>query len=185
MTPKELILANHYTHSWPSGKSVIFTFESAIIVFSIPANCMVSQWLVGVRNRTWELTRLWAPDGHRPNLLTQAIAHAVREFHKLKLADALISYADPNVGHKGGVYRAASWVYLGQSEESRAYRGHDGQILSRRKFHSGRTCLTKAQIIERGFTQLKLPGKERFAKALTRVGKRGVANRLRIIENGR
>ena len=184
MNPKALILAHHYTHSWPSGKSVVFSFEDAVIVFSIPANCMVSRWLVGVPNRVWELTRLWAPDGHRPNLLTQAIAHAVREFHKLKLADALISYADPNVGHKGGVYRAASWVYLGQSEESRAYRGPDGQILSRRKFHSGRIGMTKAQICARGFTQLKLPGKERFARALTRTGKRGIANRLRIVSNG-
>lgn len=151
-------------------------------MFSIPANCMVSRWLVGTPNRVWELTRLWAPDGHRPNLLTQAISHAVREFHKLKLADALVSYADPNAGHRGGVYRAASWVYLGQSEESRAYRSPDGQILSRRKFHSGRTSMTKAQIIAQGFIQLKLPGKERFARGLTRMGKRGVINRLQRVE---
>ena len=147
-------------------------------MFSIPANCMVSRWLVGVPNRVWELTRLWAPDGHRPNLLTQAIAHGVREIHKLRVADALISYADPNVGHKGGVYRAASWVYLGQSEESRAYRGPNGEILSRRKFHSGRKAMTKAQILALGFSELKLPGKERFARPLTRAGKRGVAARL-------
>jgi hypothetical protein len=102
----------------------------------------------------------------------------------MRLADALISYADPNVGHKGGVYRAASWVYLGQSEESRAYRGPDGQILSRRKFHSGSKSMTKAEILSKGFTQLKLPGKERFAKPLTKTGKLGVANRLSIIQNG-
>ena len=70
-------------------------------------------------------------------------------------------------------------------QESRAYRGADGQVLSRRKFHSGRNGMTKEQIIAKGFTQLKLPGKERFARPLTRVGKRGIANRLRIISNGR
>jgi len=180
---RRTIIASHYTHSWPSGKTVVFNFEDALIVFSIPANYMVSRWLIGIPNRVWELTRLWAPDGHRPNLLTQAIAHGVREIHKLRVADALISYADPNVGHSGGVYRAASWTFLGQSEESRAYRGADGQILSRRKFHSGRAGMTKAQILALGFTELKLPGKLRFARPLTRIGRRGVAARYAANQN--
>ena len=174
LTPRETILQFHYTRSWPSGKSFVFTFEDAIVVFSIPANYMVSQWLGCAPGRVWELTRLWAPDGHRKNLLTEAISFAVREFHKLSVADALVSYADPNAGHSGGIYKAASWVQLGQSEEARAYRDAAGQIVSRRKFHSGSRSMRKAEILALGYQQLKLPGKLRFARGLTRQGKRAV-----------
>src|SRR3990167_7486553 len=108
MTPKDRIIAYHYTHSFPTGKSITYEYENAIVVFSIPSNYMLNRWLGCT---VWELTRLWAPDGHRANLLTEAISAAISEFKGLKLADALISYADPNAGHSGGVYRAASWVY--------------------------------------------------------------------------
>lgn len=171
---RETICAHHYTRSWPAGKSKVFNYDVALVVFSIPANYNVAKWLLCPPNRVWELTRLWAPDGHAPNLLTQAIAHAVKAFHQLDLADALISYADPNARHKGGVYRAASWTYLGQSEEARAYR-KDGLIVSRRKFHSGKRHLNKDEIIALGYAEHRLPGKYRFARGLTRRGKKAVA----------
>jgi hypothetical protein len=63
---------------------------------------------------------LWAPDGHGANLLTKAIAHAVRQFRALGIADALLSFADSGQGHRGGIYRAASWHCLGRSQ--RTYR---------------------------------------------------------------
>lgn len=170
---KKLICERHYTRSWPSGKSIAVCYEDAIAVFSIPANYNVARWLGCEKNRVWELTRLWAPDGHRPNLLTEAISFAVKKFHQLEVADALVSYADPNAGHSGGVYKAASWVALGQSEEVRAYRKAD-QIVSRRAFHSGRKALRKSEIIALGYLELKLPGKLRFARGLTRAGKKAV-----------
>jgi len=181
MTPKETICAFHYSHSWPSGKSFVFTYEDAIVVFSIPANYMVAHWLGCAKNRVYELTRLWAPDGHRTNLLTEAISYAVREFKCLRVADALISYADPNAGHAGGVYRAASWIFLGQSEETRAYRTDDGQIISRRKFHSGHQSMRKADILALGYIELKLPGKWRFARGLNHKGKMAVQRKAAAI----
>lgn len=171
---KNTICDCHYTHSWPSGKSWVYRFEDAIVVISIPANYNVARWLGCPNNRVWELTRLWAPDGHRPNLLTEAISRATKTFHSLGLADALVSYADPNAGHSGGIYKAASWVFLGQSEEARAYRTAEGQTISRRKFHSGSRAMKKSEILARGFFEIKLPGKLRFARGLTRLGKRAV-----------
>lgn len=184
MTPQEIkaiIRERHYTRSFPSGKSFCFSYEDAVVVFSIPANYNVARWLGCEKNRVWELTRLWAPDHHRRNLLTQAISYAVGEFHKLKLADALVSYSDPNAGHTGGVYRAASWIYLGESEEVRAYRDMKGLIISRRKFHSGKQHLKKAEILARGYMEHYLPGKSRFARGLTRDGKRAVKAKFHSI----
>jgi hypothetical protein len=163
-----LIKANHYTHSVPSGKSHYVAFEDALVVWSIPANRYISKFILGFPGNVWELARLWAPDGHRPNLLTQAISAAVAVIDELEHPDALVSYADPNAGHKGGVYRAASWIYHGQSEEARAYRGLNGQLIARRAFHSGPKCLRKAEIEALGFKELKLPGKERFVRPLSK-----------------
>lgn len=170
----DIIRANHYTHSVPSGKSWYYQFEDAVVVFSIPPNKNISSALLGRPNAVAELARLWAPDGHRPNLLTEALSVCVAEFHRQEPGyEALVSYADPNVGHEGGVYRAASWTYLGQCEEGRYYR-KDGQVVSRRKFHSGARSLKKAEIIALGYEELKLPGKQRFAKGLTRKSRAAI-----------
>lgn len=169
------LLAHHYTHSVPSGKSWYYEHDGAIVVYSIPANPSVSRFLLGVPNRVIELARLWAPDGHRPNLMTEAIAWSVKQLARDTSFDALVSYADPSVGHLGGVYRAASWVYLGQCEETRAYRdAASGAIVARRKFHSGNRSLRKAEIEARGFVQVKLPGKHRFARGMTRDARRRI-----------
>lgn len=162
------IKEHHYTHSVPSGKSYYISFGDAIVVWSIPANKNIARFLLGRPGKVWELSRLWAPDGHERNLLTQAISAAVAIIRKLENPDALVSYADPNVGHKGGVYRAASWLYHGKSEETRAYRDANGNVISRRAFHSGRATLKKSEIEAMGYVELKLPGKERFVRPLTK-----------------
>lgn len=171
---RHLICAHHYTRSIPSGENIFTQFEDALIVFSRPANKNVSKWLLGADNMVWELSRMWAPDGHRRNLLTEAIAVCVEEFASAvsRLSSgtctALVSYADPNAGHTGTVYRAASWAYLGQSEESRYYTGPNGEVMSRRSFHSSDRHLTKAEILARGFNETSRPGKHRYARGLVR-----------------
>jgi hypothetical protein len=74
---KAQLVANHYTHSIPSGKSWYFSYETAIVCFALPPNPYISRFLLGEPNKVIELSRLWAPDGHEPNLLTRAIAYAV------------------------------------------------------------------------------------------------------------
>jgi hypothetical protein len=171
---KKIICSNHYTRSVPSGKSYYIMYESAIVVWSIPANKNIAKYILGREGNVWELSRLWAPDGHRHNLLTQAISYAVKIIQKLEQPDALVSYADPSVGHSGGVYRAASWLHHGTSEEVRAYRSTDGQVVARRAFHSGSRSLKKAEIEALGYIQLKLPGKERFVRPLTKTARAAV-----------
>jgi len=168
------IRTNHYTHSVPSGKSHYIRYGAALVVWSIPANKNISKFILGVPGNVWELSRLWAPDGHAPNLLTKAISAAVKIIIKLENPDALVSYADPNAGHTGGVYRAASWIYHGKSEEVRTYRSPDGQTFARRSFHSGKKGMRKAEIEAMGFKEIKLPGKERFVRPLTRWARKTV-----------
>lgn len=171
----DTIRGNHYTKTIPSGKSHYFQVGDAIVVWSIPANNNIARFILGWPGKVWELSRLWAPDGHAHNLLTQAISSAVRALVILERPDALVSYADPNAGHRGGVYRAASWIYHGQSEECRAYRSPSGDIVSRRAFHSGSKGLRKAEIEALGYKEEKLPGKERFVRPVSNRARRALA----------
>ena len=167
-----LICHYHYTHSVPSGKSHYFYHDGAVVVFAIPANPNISKFLTGTPNVVWDMARLWAPDGHRPNLLTEAISVATLKLRKLEPdCTCLVSYADPSMGHTGGVYRAASWIYLGRTE-NRVWRGPNGEIIPRRKFHSGNTHINKPEIERLGFTEIRRPGKYRFAHGLTKQVRR-------------
>ena len=159
---KKVITDNHYSHSFPSGWTSCYKLEEAYVVFAIPANKNLEGFLfkepVGLR----ELSRLWAPDGHAPNLLTRTIAASVKQLRAdFPVCEAVVSFADPNQGHLGGVYRAASWLYHGQSSEGRVYRLPDGTPVSRRSFHSGSKSLPPRLPVT------YLPGKHRFVRCLT------------------
>jgi hypothetical protein len=173
---EEIIRTHHYTRSIPSGKSYYAAYGEAFVVWSLPANCNAStHFLPDIADaRVFELTRLWAPDGHERNLLTAAIGEGVKVLRQAEPdVDLVMSYADPSAGHSGGVYRAASWIEVGRSEEVRAWRHKDGgPILPRRAFHSGSTHLNKPEVEALGYVQLKLPGKHRFVRPLSKRAKR-------------
>jgi len=44
----------------------------------------------------------------------------------------LVSYADPEEGHNGGIYQAMNWVYVGSSCPQRETLGTDGSIVHKR-----------------------------------------------------
>jgi hypothetical protein len=176
---------NHYLKSVPTRPVLYFEYHSAIVCFAIPANRNISNWLLGKPGAVLELSRLWAPDGHRPNLLTEALAGAVtalRQQHPQ--CEALISYADPNAGHGGGVYRAASWVPLGRIDECRDFRAPEGgRSVGRRSFHSGSNSLRESEIISRGYVKIQGERKFRFARGLTRAARRAIAIKAATMVN--
>ena len=172
---KTLIAKNHYTRSVPSGKSYYVAFRSALVVWSIPANKNIARFILPSDDSVvWELSRLWAPDGHERNLLTKAISEAVSVIVSKERPDALVSYADPNVGHTGHVYKAASWIFHGRSDESRVYE-RDGVRLARRAFHSGGNSMTKSEIEAAGYREASALGKLRFVRPISRRARQFIA----------
>lgn len=169
----ETIKAKHYTRSVPSGKCHYLQFEDALVVWSIPANNNIARFVLGWPGNVWELARLYAPDGHEKNLLTRAISAAVDFIRKREKPDALVSYADPNVGHHGGVYRAASWHYHGKCDKTRMYQ-RNGHTVARRAFHSGSRVMKKAEIEAQGWREVYQPGKHRYVKPLTRKARKAL-----------
>ena len=176
----ETICRHHYLHSVPSGKTHYVGFGDALIVWAIPANKNLAEFLLGRQGNVWALARLWAPDGHEKNLLTQAISAATRILCRIESPDMLVSYADPNVGHEGGVYRAASWVYSGRSIGSRTFVDKNGAFFSRRSFHHK----TKPELEDLGYTEMKLLSKIRFIKPITKERKQMAAPDNGFVDSG-
>lgn len=166
----EVIRASHYLRSFPSGWTYCYHHDGAVVVFSIPANKNLATYLFDGTVEVRELARLWAPDGHSPNLLSTAMSAALTALRHQTGCEAVVSFADPNQGHHGGVYQAASWIYTGQSEETRVYRTAEGLTLSRRSFHSGAKSLLP------DITPVRLEGKHRYVRCLTRTSRRLLAH---------
>jgi len=76
----------------------------AAVVYSIPP----TRWSEPVI----ELSRLVRRDDSRLPL-SWLIAHSIRAIRRKGIADLLVSFADKQQGHHGGVYRASGWNYAG------------------------------------------------------------------------
>lgn len=149
---KQMIRDNHYTHTYPGGKTHVISFGAALVVWGKGSNPYIAQFLLGKENKkacVWELQRMWAPDGHEKNLLTRAISAAVRELCRVEKPDILVSYADPNQigpngkGHSGGVYRAASWIYTGAPERQKGWDRRPGVGPDLKCDHNNGKCRKK------------------------------------------
>jgi hypothetical protein len=166
---KAIVTEHHYLRSFPSGWNWSFHHDGAVVVYSIPANKNLATYLFKGQVVVRELARLWAPDGHRENLLSEALARSLRALRAETGCEAVVSFADPNQGHHGGIYQAASWIYTGQSEETRVYVTPEGLTLSRRSFHSGSRSLPP------NIKPVRLEGKHRYVRCLTKTSRRLLA----------
>jgi len=73
-----------------------------------------------------ELTRIALTDHKSPvsRIVRLAILFLKKNSPELRL---MVSFADPNEGHHGGIYQAGNWIYSGMSSPSNEYIGPDGK----------------------------------------------------------
>ena len=131
-----LILQYHYSKRVPANVQFVGTFHFAgglfgdygeavaAVCFSIPP----ARWSETV----WELSRLVRADACKVPL-TRLISLACKEVLK-NGQDLLLSFADAQQGHHGGVYQASGWNYDGQRDARM-----DGLTING-AFVPGRTC---------------------------------------------
>jgi hypothetical protein len=80
----------------------------------------------------WEIGRLAMSDDCPPNSESRFIAIAIRLLKRRTQIKAIITYADTAAGHKGIIYRAAGFVYLGLTAPKADF-WVDGKIQQRGK----------------------------------------------------
>lgn len=132
---EEIIVKFHYSHKWSlcqvaygifyiTDKQCAFidAIEEKLIgciVFGQPVGRSAAESVSELINvyEVFELTRLFIHDGFGSNIESYCISKALnlirRDFPKIK---AIISYADNEASHRGGIYQATNFLYQGNSK---------------------------------------------------------------------
>lgn len=91
-----------------------------VIIYSHPSSPHISNNLFGKKTRAQilELSRLWVDDSCWKNTESYFIANTIKHVD----ADVIISYADPQQNHKGVIYQATNFLYLGLTKKTKEYQ---------------------------------------------------------------
>ena len=164
---KDIVRYQHYIGTIPPSQLVLSAFVGNIIVgvsaFGAGANKNIGK-------DTWELRRLCIPYWTEKDFASRFLSMCCKYIKaRHKSIRRLVSFADPSVGHGGGVYRASSWEEQGETKSSYCYFDpHTFSVLHksccRRIKGVDKTERTLAR--ERDLVRVSLPPKIRFVKSL-------------------
>ena len=129
------VLRWHYSRRMPKSKLVRFgvweygKFKGAII-YGLGANPKSGAFL-GISNfECPELVRV-ALDNH-DNAVSKIVSFTLKKMKKdFPNIKAIVSYADPEKNHKGGIYQAMNWTYIGKTSSSKIYIENGKEIHSK------------------------------------------------------
>lgn len=129
----------HYSKSLPAGKLVkIGAWEDGkfigVVIFSRGANNRIGSPYNLTQTECCELTRV-ALTKHQSfvsEILAKAIKFLKEQSQNIKL---IVSYADVEQNHKGGIYQATNWIYEGKTEGERYFIVH-GKKTHPKSIHS-------------------------------------------------
>lgn len=134
-----LLRAHHYIGSQCADPSLVFVWRRsgglfgehgapcAAALFAPPASFAWGRYAI-------ELTRLVRDETVMPPL-TMFLGECIRDIRRAGRYRLLIAYADPSVGHHGGIYQASNWLYVGESSRKVVYVSEStGKRSSQRSF---------------------------------------------------
>lgn len=109
----------HYSKCLPAGGLVkIGVWEDksfiGVVIFSRGANCNMLKPFQLKQTEGCELTRIALSKHNTPvsRIMKVALRFLKTNSPELRI---IVSYADPEQGHNGGVYQASNWLYTGPS----------------------------------------------------------------------
>ena len=114
------------------------------------------------------LARLYLIDELPKNAESRVLGIVAREMRRHHRAKALLSYADPAVGHAGTIYKAAGWAYLGRGESTRYLDFGDGVLRHPRSISTQYGTCSPRQLARQGIHAIAVEtvGKHRFCYLL-------------------
>lgn len=123
---RHAIMKWHYSKTVPAGKLVKFgVWENGrfigAVIFGRGATPHLGQPYGLQQTELCELVRV-ALDKHEAPV-SQIVAESIRQLRATNPGLRLIvSFADPDEGHHGGIYQAGNWIYNGTSPSARFFR---------------------------------------------------------------
>lgn len=130
----------HYARTVPSVQLAFSVYDDdefrGVIAFGGGANNNLAKNYKLVQGQIMELVRV-ALNGKQEYQTSKYVALAMRLLHKRKpLVRMLISYADTKQGHRGTIYQATNWLYLGKSYAESAIDPETNEVKHTRSLHS-------------------------------------------------
>jgi hypothetical protein len=131
----------HYSKSLPAGKLVkLGVWENnkfiGVVIFSRGASANLLKKYNLTQKQGCELTRVALAEHQAP--VTKIVSISVNYLKRLSPSMRLIiSFADPDMGHYGGIYQAGNWIYAGTSASKYDYTYKGRRLLSRQVSNSG------------------------------------------------
>lgn len=105
------------------------------------------------------LSRLAIEDEVPRNAESFLIGRSIRLIRQSGAWDCLLTWADSSQGHRGTIYRATNWEYLGTSKAEPSFTDAVGRLVSRK---AGPVTRTREQMSELGYTRNAGSVKHRF-----------------------
>jgi hypothetical protein len=147
----DFVVENHYTHTCPRAGIVSHSFgainpETEKIVGAAVIGHKAGNAKTGgifhdaEPTKCRELIRLVLSDDAPTNSESNFLGFVLRWMRKNTDIQGLLSYADPEHGHTGVVYRATNWLYTGLSGSSRKLIINGEEISARRASNLYGTC---------------------------------------------
>lgn len=170
---RSLIVTHHYLHSMPQAawKSFgVFCGDrlAGAIVFSAGAR-QGHRMLLGARpQQVATLARFWLEDELPKNAESRVLGVVLRLLRREGGWKALLSYADPAVGHVGTIYQATGWIYLGQGAPPSYVDLGDGRPVHPRTVYARLGSNALGHLHRTGIPaqRVKSSGKHRYAYLL-------------------
>jgi len=122
-------------HYLGAVKCTIHTFghEEGCCVFTNCRSRMYEQKMLEKNIRVIELGRMVGKNNHRWSM-SSLMSLCVKEIIKLNKYDLIVTYSDPFAGHDGMTYKAAGWLFDGESTKEDIYL-IDGKRIARRTLY--------------------------------------------------
>jgi hypothetical protein len=103
-----------------------------------------------------------------PDMPTNSASYLLGRSMKLIDRDrwpVLLTYADPNQGHTGIVYKATNWTFLGEVPAGDVWVGPDGKQRGRKR---GPKCITRQEMRDMGYVRQPQVPKLKFVHIMER-----------------
>lgn len=133
----------HYSQTAPSNTQYAFEMVNVdghrvgLILFGPPSRKQAIDKYPGYI----ELTRLWVSDECPKNSESYLIGYTLRWLKNNTDLAGVLSYADPNVGHQGVIYRASNFKFDGKTAPGYHYVNKDGvRVHIRQVWERARTA---------------------------------------------
>jgi hypothetical protein len=152
----------HYSKCMPVGKLVkIGAWESnkfiGVVLFGRGANNNMLKPFGIEQDQGCELVRIALTTHETPvsRIVAQAMRFLKRQSQGLRM---IVSYADPEAGHHGGIYQAGNWLYTGPSGEA-------VKVFYKGKWSHKKT-VDDAGVSQANLPKKKVQGKHRYLMPL-------------------